>query len=295
MIKYGFMNSDSSIDELKLLTKAFISLVEANKGTEIKEFEDWKSESNILSIKIIYNSLTTLYLISGTKFTLKSKEDPLMFIDYLSIMSIVRSALETYLAFYHILANPNIDEETREFRRLLWHASSLSNRQRFSSLTLLMVENQKTEASKLNEMKKKLLSSEKFHVATNISNRTKSKLFIEKGKFDWKPDGGWQALAKEARWNSKFFDDMYNHLSSASHSDATVNWFISNNDNYEKQFNFVSLAIDYLILVVALGLRDYSMLFPKSHAQYSENLGLQFQVDLQAQIATQYIAELSKD
>lgn len=279
-------------DELEELTAALMCIVEANAGTQLDLQDDWKFDAEQLAKKIVSHALTTLDLLDGTKPQVPGVMTQVNFIDYISIFNVVRSALETFWTLNHVFTRPGISDQTRDFRRKLWHAASLSNRQRLTPLTNLIQTQLQHEAGDLANMRTELSGSPLFGIAENISGDARDRITRGIGHFDWKPDSGWRTIAMGAGWSENYFADIYNHLSAVCHSDATVSWQLSNTDR-DMQIKQASLAVDVLIVALSFFIRDYAKILPSGNAWLSTKPHIAQLVDVNIYIATNYLPSVA--
>jgi len=273
-------------DELITLCGAIFFIIEENKGTSFDKEHDYLLHAEPLAQKIAANALSVLYLTDGTKPSLKDIPTQINFTDYPSIFAIIRSAFESYLTFFHIFSDSTIDDEERSFRYKLWHASSLSHRQRYTPITKKVEELLQKEAQELEELLVDIKSS-KFFTVEHITKRAKED--IKAGRdFDWKPKGGWAGIAAEASISESYFDDLYNHLSSVSHSDAVLAYQFKQDDMKAVQQGFTDMGVMFLNVILTLLIRDYAKLFPKSEQWLKGQDGIKQLTEVNSWIASNY-------
>ncbi|HOC07469.1 MAG TPA: hypothetical protein PKL32_01245 [Candidatus Woesebacteria bacterium] len=119
--------SDEIID-LKYWVTILYEILELNQGFVLRKSDGWKVDSESLLQKVACHSLTVLDLLEGTRPKVDTIKSNINFIDYSSIYSIVRSALESYLVFNYVFIDPTVGIRVKKLRHKIWDASSLSQR-----------------------------------------------------------------------------------------------------------------------------------------------------------------------
>ena len=122
---------DSSRDELKQWVVAIHHCLEANKGYVLPKKDSWMADSESMLQKSAMHSLSVLDLLESTKPTVEGIAN-VGFIDHYSIQTLVRAVLESYLVFYYVFLDEKVGIRIKKLRHKIWHASSLSQRQRQS-------------------------------------------------------------------------------------------------------------------------------------------------------------------
>lgn len=246
--------------ELRKLIIGVSNIFEVNKGTVLPEPDFWKTDSQYVAQKIEINSLSVLYLLDGTKPVIPEISSNIDFTDFQSIVSIVRSTMESYLTFSYVYFDPNAADEEKQFRKKLWHLSALSQRQRFYRFSQTLVTGLTKEKDELKIEVPYIIKSPYYQA--NVSERAKKSIALGGNPFDWKPDGGYGVMAHKAGINSRWFDDIYNHLSSVSHSEEVINGHMSQDPRLIQQ-TISALACSVLNVVLSYFIEDNSNMFPK--------------------------------
>lgn len=266
-------NKSNYQTDLEKLVVALCLIIEANTGVRLEETDDWKHSAEKIAIKVAVNGLTILDLWEGTKPKIVGLSIQVNFFDYVSMFPIVRSALESYLAYFYLINDPAAGDEEKKFRRLLWHGSYLSNRQRFSKITPAIQNQLAKEKTELNTLRVAISSSQLFNTP-NVKGIERKKI-AGNGAFDWKPDDGWRGIARKSPINEDLFMDMYNHLSSTSHSEEAIVWHLSNKDTRRIQIGLVSVATNFLNIVLSCFISDYVPIASGSRDWYNNHLEIQ--------------------
>ena len=281
-----------NIIQLQKLISISYAILETNKGVTFTDGQQWKADAELLGQKITCHALTCFYLCDGTKPEIDGITRPINFIDFMSIDSMVRSALESYLTFFHIFVDTSIKEDERFFRYNLWRAASLSQRQRLSPLgqaSKATLESEKIELAKsLEEIKQS-----PFFTGDSVSGKARNR--IQNNKFfDWKPNRGWFGIASNASMSERFFDDVYNNLSSISHSDAVILGHLQTDDHQGVQHHMAGIAVLFLSMILSLFVLDYVDLFPKGKEKLEGKGDLKAILLINKHIAAAYPTEVEQ-
>lgn len=245
--------------ELRKLIIGVSKIFEVNKGTILSGSDSWKADSQYLAQKIEINALSALYLLNGTKPVIPEISPSIDFTDFQSIVSIVRSIMESYLTFSYIYYDPIATDDERLFRKHLWHLSTISHRQRFYQFSPTLIEEFAKEKEELIIEIPSITTSSYY--STNVSERAKKAISSGGSPFDWKPEGGYGVMAHKAGINSRWFDDIYNHLSSVSHSEEVINGHMSQ-DPKLIQPTISALACSVLSVILSFFIDDNCNMFP---------------------------------
>lgn len=274
-----------NIRDLENLTSTLIRVINANSGISLSEQDAWKLDAEQLAKKMVSHALSVLDLLEGTKPNVPNVNTPINFIDYISIFNIVRSALETYYVYFYVLGDNRISDEIRNFRRELWHGSSISSRQRFVSESSL-IQSQLLNEANLLTAKLDFINASPLFTTESITQRARDAILRRRGWFDWKPIGSWRTIASIAGWRVPYFSNVYSILSAVSHSDATVTWQLSNPNARAIQLNQSSFAATVLNVVLACFIRDYAPLFTPGNTALSGMDSVNRLIDINTHIAS---------
>lgn len=248
------------VEELTYWVSNLYFIMEANKGVVLQNRESWLTDSEQIVQKIAMNSLTCLYLCEGTKPRIKSITAEINFIDFLSIHVIVRSILESFLVLNYVFTDNTVGTRIKKLRYKIWHASSLSQRQKQMSSTKMMKKVLKKEGSILHVMCKEISNSKTQKKYISFPGIKKMK---DEKPFDWKPKGGWRGVAKNGPFSDSYWVDIYNMLSSTSHTNAVVTNQLHSDNPKEVQIIQTNTAIGVLNLTIPLFIDAYGTLFPE--------------------------------
>ncbi len=271
------MNSiPHEVEELKYWATILFEILEVNKRPLVEKKDNWIFDSEPLVQKVALHTLSTLDLLEGTKPHISTIKTNINFIDYLSIHAIVRSALEAYLVLHYVFLDYSVSKRVKIFRHKIWHASSLSQRQKQQVATSRVIKMLKREKSEYLRLRRQILRSKTF--AAKISLQQIHNL-EKKRPFDWKPSDGWRGIAKNAPISEYFWIDVYNFLSSTVHSNAVVtNQLHNKKDPKDIQEGMALTAVQFLNLVIPLFISGYASLFPKVKFLVTKNQKLSLNV-----------------
>ena len=273
-----------TVIELKYWTTALYDILELNKDFVPHKSDRWKIDSESLVQKEACHALSVLDLLEGTKPNISTIKSEINFIDYSSIYSVVRSAIETYLVFSYIFIDPKVGVRVKKLRHKIWKASSLSQRQRHLSLSnktdaLLRIEKKQFLKLRREILKSKTLDLVSIHRIKNLE---------KKRPFDWKPQYGWRKIAKDSILSERYWLEIYNLLSSVVHSNAVIsNHFSSKNPKNIQETNALT-ATSFLNHIIPLFIDGYTKLFPKIKYHLKLNSKLRFNIEIAKGIVSGY-------
>ncbi len=264
------------INDLKYWVTILYEILELNKGFVPQKSDDWIIDSESLLQKVACHSLSVLDLLEGTKPQISTIKSNINFIDYSSIYSIVRSALEAYLVFSYVFIDPTVGTRVKKLRHKIWDASSLSQRQKQLSFSDKTDELLKKEKKRYFKLRREILRSK------TVSNVSISQLknLQNKKSFDWKPNGGWRGIAETSVLSEKYWVDVYNLLSSVVHSNAVISNHFSNKNPKEVQESSSLTATSFLNYIVPLFIEGYAEIFPRVKSYLEKNDSLRFNIEV---------------
>lgn len=256
--------------ELEFWAATLYEILEMNNGFIPSHADQWVVDSESMLQKSSMHVLSILDLLAYTKPKVRGIYTNIAFTDHYSIQALVRSVLESYLVFHYIFLDRSVGSRVRKLRYHIWHASSLSERQKQSKLTPAISRLLRTERSKYLKMRRKILSSKSL-IHINLAQRKKLE---GKKPFDWKPGGGWRTIAKNTSLSETYWVDVYNLLSSSVHSSAVVSNNMSHKNQKDIQEGISSTAVSILNLILPLFVEGYALLFSRveSHLQTRKDL-----------------------
>lgn len=276
--------SPKEIEELKYWVTALYDILELNKGFQPPMADNWKIDSESLIQKVACHSLSVLDLLEGTKPQIKTIKSNINFIDYVSIYSIVRSALETYLVFEYIFIDHSSGIRVKKLRHKIWSASSLSQRQKQLSFSKKTDELLKKERAQYLKYRREILKAKSLNCVSIVQLKN-----LEKKKpFDWKPQDGWRGIAQKSILSEKYWVDVYNLLSAVVHSNAVISNHFSNKNPKEVQESSALIATSFLNYIIPLFIEGYAELFPRVKSYLKKNDSLKFNIEVAKGVVSGY-------
>jgi len=245
------MDWENDLDKIMHLC---ICLIQSGVDRNVAPAHEWKHDAKILGLKLFRHSASARQVAAGVTFGLNNNEH-FSHIDHSSVAVIVRSALETYLAFNYIFINK--DEQLSSYRHKLWKHSGLIERSKLSASTPEGKEVLFREAILIEELKNEILSNP-FFLECNSDARKE----IKNGA--WRPKGGWYTVTGQTDIHEKYFSNIYNHLSCHSHSSYISALQTRDASTIEDQQMLVRASCQNLCLILAHFLFSYVELFPES-------------------------------
>lgn len=266
---------DKSREELKQWVVAMYHCLEANKGYVLPKKANWMADSESMLQKSAMHALSVLDLLELTKPTVDGIAK-IGFIDHYSIQTLVRSVLESYLVFYYVFLDEGVGVRIKKLRHKIWHASSLSQRQKQSRFSSGVAGLLKRERSNFFKLRRQILRSKSFG---SVSVMQKS-LLEKKKPFDWKPQDGWRGIAVNTYLSETYWVDVYNTLSSTTHSGAVVSNNMTHPDQKKVQEGSASAAVSILNLILPFFIEGYSKIFERSDRYLQSNTDLKFKIEI---------------
>ncbi|OIN90184.1 hypothetical protein AUJ42_03595 [Candidatus Collierbacteria bacterium CG1_02_44_10] len=275
----------TEVDELKYWVTEIYQILEVNKGYRPEPGSKWLVDSESLLQKIGMQTLSILHLLEGTKPILPKIPASINFIDHYTIQNDTRSILESYLVLYHVFIDQNVNIQVKKMRHRLWHASSLSQRQKQSKFTINIKTLLKQEKSSYLKMRRAIIKSKVYKNSIKISD---PKNLTNKKSFDWKPPGGWRAIASMSSISETFWVDVYNDLSATSHSGAVISNHMSHADQKKVQKGMSTTAVNLLNLILPHFIEGYASLFPRVGKYLESDEKLKFNIKVAKGVLSGY-------
>lgn len=229
--------------------------IELSSNTNNREVKTWREEygSHIFA-KLTMHSIAISKLLPNTKLY----EIPSNFKiwDISSLAVIVRALIETYNVFYYLIIE-EVDESEKEFRYLIWHLHSESER-----LKMLKSIGSKNPAiseieNEIRQFREKLLENEYYIAKTNSKQKAK----LRKGEIGF--DKTSTQISESAGISKNYFRAVYKNLSSHTHtypfSIKQISVFrAGDTESLELLKSYANTSSGYL----SLAIRDFVKIFP---------------------------------
>jgi hypothetical protein len=242
-------------DAYMQLFQLYAGVVEATKGIRYNDDQSWKGHPGPIAVKVAMHLATVFYLVEGTRMD-RIPSLPLNFIDHASINVVMRAALETFLAFHHLLIAPKTAEE-RNFRVRIWQIGGLRDRQRFPAIVSENKAKLQKEKVQLDELIKKIEADPIFQTLTPEERRR-----ARKG--DWRLTKQWVDVAVEAGVSKQYFEPMYRYLCSYAHSGSLSMLQINDAENKEVQFRLAEPNLGTALIIMSRMVTAFAELFPEA-------------------------------
>jgi hypothetical protein len=242
------------------LFQLYAGVVEATKGIRYNDDESWKGHAGPIAVKVAMHLATAFYLIAGTRLD-RIPSLPINFIDHPSINVVMRAALETFLAFHHLLVAPKTAEE-RSFRLCIWQIGGLRDRQRFIVMSPESKAKLQKEKTQLDKLIKKIETDAFFSTLTSEERKR-----ARKG--EWRLTKQWVDIAVEAGISKQYFEPMYVYLCSYAHSGNLSMLQISQAESKEVQVKLAETNLGTALIIMSRMITAFAELFPEAR-QYLE-------------------------
>jgi hypothetical protein len=185
-------------------------------------------DSNLLLQKVMINGYSMIKLISGIQIPNIELKNFVTFNDPITLNTILRSLLETYLTFHHFnFAKLKLENE---IRHKIWSYYGLYNRAKIKINTPTLTDQHKivkeNDTREMNQLLSEIMSSDLF---LNLRDE-KKKSFIKDLQRNWKvkftgntyTQLGYQDLLNSIGLRIEFYENQYNYLSWATHTTSIL-------------------------------------------------------------------------
>lgn len=258
----------SAISYFNKFLDLLIDLTEQLHNLKI-ELEPWQEylEEYLFSYTLLCNS--HLHLAKGTYIQKKNYS----IIDLNSNYLIARAEIENYYTFYYLFIQPENKSEYL-FRYLLFKASGLKARQKFTTRSPESQDKQMQEKKRMEELKEEIKKNEYFRSFT--SKKQKYLLKNLPAKTD-----NWVNLIKSADIKPNYFLDIWRLYSNYAHSEALS--FLQFSDYMKdikarKKSNFHTLFKS--LILTSVYIKDFLSLFSNLEKYYQDNINDKLKLEL---------------
>jgi len=194
MANYDAMTEDA----FPVLLDLLIRLVETKAGQKIEPGDEWRNDAQTLALKL-FKHLVSMHALSQGATVEYSNKVQLSHIDHSSIIVIARAALETYLVWHYLYAQPNT--ELSRFRYLTWKLGGLMDRQRLQAVSKIGLEVQAKELFVVDALRAEISAFPQFLI---FSEKQKKRLLDG----DWKIATGTADIASAAGFHGVYFSNV---------------------------------------------------------------------------------------
>lgn len=247
--------------DLTKLMKLFDILINSNKSGETAPQSLWKNDARVLSVKFFRHIVTAQNISEGIGYEFVAGQ-PHYHIDHSSVNIIVRSAIESYLAFNYIFLNE--DESLSIYRHKLWEFAGLTDRSKILAISPDSKAIQYKEALRI-----KKLHDEIERDAYYINSSREERKSIMKG--NWKPKGGWHAINNKTNIHHRYFSDLYNHFSGHAHASYISILQVRDARSIDDQAMLANYARLMLCMVISHFVYSYVSFFPSTKVVMDSN------------------------
>jgi len=257
-------------EEFEKLLGLVVRLVESTDGKDIPPDEEWHEYSNAFAVKLVHHLGTAYYLAKGTNLILEDKLH--QYVDHSSFKVIIRSIIETYLAFYFIIIAPPTNAE-KQFRFKIWQLGGWLERQNSPVITA--------------EGKFKLLSEKAFveQVLTDVTSdplykKLNQDLKKKAREGEWRLGMGWARLAAIADINPNYFRAVYRYLCGYAHSGHLSLFQIKQTESLENQADHIKHVDGIAVMIMSHFCFAYSGLYPEAEVVLEADPEVKFIADV---------------
>jgi hypothetical protein len=249
-------------DYVKLL-ELLAQVINADKGFSVSDISDGERflDAHDLTRKFFEHTLTVLYLSRGTNQDLPSLK--FSFVDYASIDTLTRVAVEAFLVFHYVFLAPSTADE-KEYRYLAYRAAGITERQNVPVSTEEHRQKLAMEKEELYKLHDKLKSNTVFQ---NL--KPKQKELILKGR--WKLPS-WREIAIDAGLSEMLAKHVYGSLAGYAHSSFLSVRQMSQVLESKEEEQLIKTSIITMNIVTANIIQGYCRLFPRVKTVLSKDL-----------------------
>jgi hypothetical protein len=257
MIRSLFWKMDKK-DTLNELTIYCIHALEENAKSRVK-VEDILLYKHELFTKFTYNVITIENLYKG--YIKVYKDEKKEFIDYSSIIVLIRTAFETFLTYYYIYHDIECSDDI-SFRFMCWFVDGMNQRQFYKSKRKEHLDKKENESELINSIIVKIKKTNAFN---RLNKEQKNNICINK-KFK-KPS--WKYIAEKVGFDKVWIDELYQFYSTYVHtSSSSILQFKSfRKDGYD----IIAKLIMHLFSFTAIFINYYCKDFNIRHDLLAEN------------------------
>jgi hypothetical protein len=241
--------------EYLVLLDFLARLVESTKGTELNTETSWLGDTQPLASKFVMHCGSIFHLARGTKIpNILGKE--LFYLDHPSIIVLIRSIHELYLAFNFIYVAPQT-VELKAFRHKVWELGAFLDRQKFPATQENSVKKQQSEKVIVDRLTRAVRTSSVFN--TLSSSQQKKSL-----KGEWRLGYQWTDLAEFANLDKEQFRATYRYLCSYAHTGYHSIFQMQQAAYPSETVSLTEVWIDSVMGVVSHFIYDYIKVYPKT-------------------------------
>ncbi|NJO81769.1 MAG: hypothetical protein HC828_02670 [Blastochloris sp.] len=263
-----------------ILLNIFAHVLEANKGTPIEEkYLDGEG----LASKCFFHASSLLYLLRSTQIP----ELGINFFDPASINVVARSALESFLVFHYVFAEPSTEDD-KDFRYLSWKLVDLIERQKYEVLSPQAKAKQEQEREIIEDIKTRVTKNRYFKKLT--SKQQKSLL----GGKQWRIKS-WTEIGLSAGLSKDNAVSFYRFLCSYAHAGNMSIVQLQQCETAEQQKRLCSATVYLTMITIAFFVKSYCQLFEKSKVFFEQNEEFSNIVKMWIQIGSTNLKDVDVD
>jgi len=244
------------------LLDLFAQTVESIRGQKIPEGYEWMNETQGCAIKLFHHLGSLYYLSNGTSLPPLMNHE-ISYIDVSSMIVILRSAFETYLAFNYVYVSPSSSDD-RLFRYLIWDLGGLIDRQSFAAVEPENVAKKESEKILVKHLQEKIINMSQY--------KTLSKAQMNAAiNGDWKLGQSWADLAEKSGIDKGYFKSTYRYLCAYSHTGNLSIFQLSQLTSQEDKIEFADTWLSIGLVVMSHFICDYITVYPSAKKVLDDN------------------------
>jgi len=247
------------IHEYEILLDFLVRVVESTKGTLYSKETAWIKDTQPLGAKLFMHCGSVYHLAHNTRVP-NVLNKGISFVDHHSIIVLVRTIHELYLAFNYIYIAPSTNE-LRAFRHSIWELGAFLDRQKFPATLEESKRKQEEEKSVVKELTDAV---EKDKIFKSLSASEQQKAL----RGEWRLNYGWVDLAEFASLDKEQFRSAYRYLCSYAHTGHLS--IFQMQAEPDDSFSIIDTWIDSTMAVISHFIYDYMKLYPKSVGLFRE-------------------------
>lgn len=248
-----------SVQDLEKLVNTCISL---SNNTHKRKVDSWREEyGSYIFAKLCIHSIAILKLIPES--SLFNLPNNFKVWDIASLATLARSVIETYNVFFYLIID-ELDDKELEFRFLLWHLHSESERKRMLNSIGSTNPKIKEVERDIEDYKNKLMNNDfyKSKISSERSSYRKGETGIALSNSN---------ISERAGISINFYKSTYKYMSSYVHTfPFSIQQIAVFKADDEESLNLIKALIDTTSGYLSFAIRDFVKLFPDQNETTKE-------------------------
>ena len=246
MERYNYLTLPP-LEEFEKLVSCANYLIEENvKRQEIVDPK--RIYQHEIFVKYVFHINSLLSIFNGTNIYINSKY--VKYLDYPSIITLIRASLETFLTYYYIFIDPKNDDENI-FRYNNWFIDGLNKRQKMEvGFDENLKKVQMSEKLNIEECIKIIKSTDAYK---RLSQKEKDR--IDKDKMFKRP--GWSEIFRLTGVSEYWAKTFYSYFSSYAHSTSSCIIQLNTARTDKSSGKILMMCIHFSLIITSMFIDRY--------------------------------------